>query len=246
MPPLASSPDSSESSVSYEALGFEVEAVELQNGRLVVSNIVGLPAEPDDKPNDDNHVVVSKNNSFDDAIDSSIHEEQYDSFYDAMENAFTRFTLCGVDDDACHCKPLKSALRDPSQSSTPMDRQVSFAALKIREYDMTLGDHPSAKSGPPVQLDWDYSTENVVNLDDYERARQPRRSRKEMRLSYRDRQRVLYNEKGFTEDEVNAAWLEALTIRKQRNETVKQSDAAFKIEEAWESTQRKVSRLFSI
>jgi hypothetical protein len=259
MPPLASdssssddsSSDSSESYESYEASGFEIEAVELLNGKLVVSNIVGLPAEQDGKQNSEQDVSMNKDNSFDGVVvspvdDEEYDEEQYDSFYDVMENAFTQFAMCGGEGDACHCKPLKSALRDPSRSSTPIDRQVSFAALQIREYDMTLGDHPSAKSGPPLQLDWGYSAENVVNLDDYERARQPRRSRKQMRLSYRDRQRVLYNEKGFTEDEVNAAWLEALTIRKQRHETVKQSDAAFKIEEAWESTQRKVSRLFSV
>lgn len=242
MPPLASSSDSSESYTSYEALGFEIEAEEMQNGRLVVSNIVGLRAEQDgEQP-----VKIDRSNSFGDVVILPIDEEEYDSFYSAMENAFTQITLCGGDDDACHCKPLKSALRDPSRSSTPVERQVSFTALKIREYDMTLGDHPSARSGPPVQLDWGYTAENVVNLDDYERARQPRRNRRQMRLSYRDRERVLFKDKGFTEDEVNAAWLEALTIRKQRSETVKQSDAHSKIEEAWESTQRKVARLFSV
>jgi hypothetical protein len=258
MPPLSSaSSDSAESHFSFEALGFEIEAEEMQNGSLVVSNIVGLPMDSEhevsiDKAiSMDDELDINRNHSIDDFILPPINEDdeekEENSFYAAIEDAFTSFALCGdFEAQDCHCKPLKSALKDPARSLTPMDRQVSFTKLKIREYDMTLGDHPSARSGPPVQLDWDYQAENVVNLEDYERARLPRRTRRQMRLTYRDRERLLYKEKGFTEEEVNTAWLEALTIRKQRSETVKQTEAQKKFEEAWESAQRKAARLFSI
>jgi hypothetical protein len=90
MPPLASdssssddsSSDSSESYESYEASGFEIEAVELLNGKLVVSNIVGLPAEKDGKQNSEQDVSMNKDNSFDGVVVSPVDEEQYDSFYD--------------------------------------------------------------------------------------------------------------------------------------------------------------------
>jgi hypothetical protein len=259
MPPLASSSsDSSDSNFSFEAVGFEIEAEELQNGRIVVSNVVGLPAEVDsehDVPigkaiSMDDVIGINRIDSNDDFILPPIHEDDEekddDSFYKTMENAFTSLSLCGDFDADCHCKPLKSALKDPNRCLSSIDRQVSFTKLKIREYDMTLGDHPSARSGPPVQLDWDYQAENVVNLEDYELARRPRRNRRQMRLTYRDRERLLYKEKGFTEEEVNTAWLEALTIRKQRSETVKQSETQKRLEEAWESAQRKAARLFSV
>jgi hypothetical protein len=260
MPPLASSSssDSADSNFSFEAVGFEIEAEEMQNGSLVVSNIVGLPAEVDSEHDVaidkaismDDGISINRNNSIDASFLPSLQEEdeeeEGDSFYTAMENAFTSLTMCVDFDPDCHCKPLKSALKDPNRPIHSIDRQVSFTKLKIREYDMTLGDHPSARSGPPVQLDWDYKAENVVNLEDYERARQPRRNRRQMRLTYRDRERLLYKEKGFTEEEVNSAWLEALTIRKQRNETVKQTEAQKKWEEAWESAQRKAARMFNV
>lgn len=127
-----------------------------------------------------------------------------------------------------------------------MNRNVSFNKLCIREYDMTLGDHPSAVTGPPVQLSWDHKPENEIGLEEYERARQPRRNRRQLRLSYKDRERVLFKERGFTPDEVNSAWMEALTIRKQRKETLTLTETQRQVEEAWESTQRKIGRLFTL
>jgi hypothetical protein len=151
-------------------------------------------------------------------------------------------------EEPCHsCKPLKSALRDPNSSPELLaDRSVSFNELKIREYEMTLGNHPGAITGPPVQLSWDHKPEMAVGLEEYERARQPRRNRRQLRLSYKDRERVLFNERGFTPEEVNSAWMEALMVRKQRKETLTLTDAQRQMEEVWESTQRKIGRLFTI
>jgi hypothetical protein len=35
------------------------------------------------------------------------------------------------------------------------ERAVEFKTVVIREFGMTLGDHPNAISGPPVRIDWD-------------------------------------------------------------------------------------------
>jgi hypothetical protein len=93
-------------------------------------------------------------------------------------------------------------------------------------------------------LDWDAkTTERTVSLDEYEQARMPRRKRHHLRLSYRERQRILEGQKGFTTEEVNQAWAEALTVQKQRQETLKRGMFLMTVDELWESTQRKCKRL---
>lgn len=244
MPPLAAY-NSHES-----AMGFEIEASEAQNGRIVVANIVEKcpSSSSEDEIVDENIPPDQKSllDCDDYLVEISEETEEEDAFYNAIENAISTFT-CGLVDEPCHsCKPLKSALRDPSSAPLDVNRNVSFHKLQIREYDMTLGNHPSAVTGPPVQLDWTHKDENEIPLEEYERGRQPRRNRKQLRLSYKERERVLFKERGFSVEEVNAAWMEALMVRKQRKETLSLTESQRQLEEAWESTQRKIGRLFTI
>jgi hypothetical protein len=247
MPPLASSDASTD---SFETLGFEIEAEESQNGRLVVSAIEKVSVSASSS-SDEEIIEAAEIKSILDNDDYLVEiceetEEEEDVFYNAIDSAITTFT-CGLVEEPCHaCKPLKSSLKDPNRPSSDMNHNVSFSKLCIREYDMTLGDHPSAVTGPPVQLSWDHKPENEIGLEEYERARQPRRNRRQLRLSYKDRERVLFKERGFTPDEVNSAWMEALTIRKQRKETLSLTETQRQVEEVWESTQRKIGRLFTL
>eukprot|EP00980_Cylindrotheca_fusiformis_P006500 scaffold1378_cov137-Cylindrotheca_fusiformis.AAC.13 len=163
----------------------------------------------------------------------------------------------------CHCtpptlpaRPLKSALRSPKWSS-PNDQVVSqprshstnqntvqFKDVDVREFRMTLGDHPSACSGPPVRLDWDSSPESrIMELEEYEKGRQPRRNRRQLKLSLQRRHNILVIERGFTFEEVKAAWHDALEIRRLRKETLERGLALMKWDEVWESTCRKFNRI---
>jgi hypothetical protein len=106
-------------------------------------------------------------------------------------------------------------------SVTSADRNVRFHVVEIREFKMTLGNHPSATSGPPVMLDWElFSPRKVLPLEKYETSRAPRRKRRQLKLSLHQRHNILVKERGFSFDEVKAAWQEALEIRKQRKETL--------------------------
>jgi hypothetical protein len=129
-------------------------------------------------------------------------------------------------------------------SAQPMmnKRTVSFSQLDIKEFKMSLGDHPCSSSGPPVMLDWDArpTLERVVSLDEYERMRSPRRSRNKLKLSYRDRKGIL--EQGFTTEEVNRAWAEAIKIRQQRHETLRRGTLLNAWDDVYESWQRKCHR----
>jgi hypothetical protein len=147
--------------------------------------------------------------------------------------------------------------RSPVEAGILSDRTVSFSRLEIREFGMTLGDHPSAVSGPPVALDYDGTTASsadkndpksggttpkVVSLEEYERARTPRRPRKQLKLSYHDKCATL-QDRGFSLQELHDAWAEAIKIRKQRQETLKQSYTGMLLDDFWESAGRKYHRM---
>jgi hypothetical protein len=150
--------------------------------------------------------------------------------------------------EACSgpCRELKGILKKqptPSTSSSGSGRNVSFSCLDIKEFPITLGDHPSATSGPPVMLAAEPLCQRVVSLDEYEQKRCPRRPRQQLKLSYRDRKGILEREQGFTTEEVNQAWAQALKIRKQRHETLQRGPMMMYWDDAWESAQRKYRRL---
>lgn len=46
--------------------------------------------------------------------------------------------------------------------------RVQFANVEIRSYPITIGDHPCCTIGCPIALDWDYTTQDVVSLQEYE------------------------------------------------------------------------------
>jgi hypothetical protein len=165
-----------------------------------------------------------------------------------------------LDEACCECtaysKPLKSVLRpskwkggENSLSTIPgvavlRSPSVGFKDVDIREFKMTLGNHPSATSGPPVMLDWDSRPDpHIVNLETYEMARQPRRNRRQLKLTLQERHGILVRQQGFSFDEVKAAWQDALEVRKQRKETLERGLALMKWDEVWESTCRKFNRL---
>jgi hypothetical protein len=124
------------------------------------------------------------------------------------------------------------------------DKRVKFHDVDIQEFKMTLGNHPSATSGPPVMLDSEFfSPRKVMTLEQYEATRPPRRKRRQLKLSLQQRHNILVKERGLAFNDVKDAWQEALEIRKQRKETLERGLALMKWDEVWESTCRKFNRL---
>lgn len=72
-------------------------------------------------------------------------------------------------------------------------RTVTFSSVQIREYSTILGDHPCCPSGPPLSLGWDLERENSMELEVYEKEREPCRVRckEEMRLDGEVRRDIL-------------------------------------------------------
>lgn len=71
------------------------------------------------------------------------------------------------------------------------ERRVSFAALQIREYNQVLGDHPCCSSGPPISLGWDHVNTRRVDINEYERTRSPRRTRRQLKMRSDERRNIL-------------------------------------------------------
>ena len=145
--------------------------------------------------------------------------------------------------------PTGEALRRLSRSqSVPTealpsarDRRVKFLAVHIREYSQTIGDNPSVSYGPPISLDWDYSSMDPVPLNDYEANRGKRRNLRQMMLNYYHRTHLLQHIVGASEADIHAAQKAAEKIKGQRAMT-KALLGMSKMEEAWQAAKRKMGK----
>jgi hypothetical protein len=80
----------------------------------------------------------------------------------------------------CSSKPLLESVTDSDNSSVAdcsvqsdllkdvsirPQRRISFSQVQIREYAVTIGDHPMCSDGMPLSLDWDYYDEQTQDID---------------------------------------------------------------------------------
>ena len=68
---------------------------------------------------------------------------------------------------------VADAATDATATTTAKKKSVRFSTLEIRTYPITLGDNPSVSSGPPLTLDWNYTTVHTVAVSAYETERPP-------------------------------------------------------------------------
>lgn len=139
---------------------------------------------------------------------------------------------------------VSNAESEPQEEGVKPKCRVHFGDVVVRDYDMTLGDHPSCSYGPPVTLDWHYLEYEPLDINEYEFHRPPRKNMREMNLNYYQRRRILHRA-GFTD-------VDFLVTRKEVNRSklnrsiTRQKVAYFplsKAEMAVESVCRKFKRL---
>ena len=109
----------------------------------------------------DGSVLIVDNSEYFDALESQEAEESDGDHPPQYKNVN-------------EIESLDASLIATSQSSatpgTASNRKfVRFHRIEIREYGVTLGDHPSTRIGPPVTIEWQHQAELVVDLDQYER-----------------------------------------------------------------------------
>jgi hypothetical protein len=96
-----------------------------------------------------------------------------------------------------------------------MVRKVRFSSASIREYSLTVGDHPICRDGLALSLDWNHAKEKVYDIDDYEYLRRRTTTRKDgrrrtSRLDYFQRREILQRVGSFSNKELSK-------IERQRN-----------------------------
>mmetsp|Transcript_7388 Transcript_7388/g.18064 ORF Transcript_7388/g.18064 Transcript_7388/m.18064 type:complete len:346 (-) Transcript_7388:34-1071(-) len=65
-------------------------------------------------------------------------------------------------------KSLEPTVSSTSSSSSSTQQRVSFGTCEVRIYAQVLGDHPCCSQGCPIQLGWNYKTEESFEMDEYE------------------------------------------------------------------------------
>ena len=139
-------------------------------------------------------------------------------------------------------QPKKSSMKK-STSQSSMKRNVSFSSLEIRSYNITVGDAPTP-NGVPLSLDWEYdpSSTETYDVNDYESARGARREKHEMYVPNQYRVYLLMRDAGLSRREIKMAIEESRSSFKRRQQTIKNLKMQ-PVEEALEKTKRKFAKL---
>lgn len=121
-------------------------------------------------------------NSTDDVTDSSISSNSISSDEGVVQN--TRIT---------------------NKKQHKMRRRVAFSTVEIREYSITVGDHPHCKGELPISLDWGFTgTKTSHCLNAYEKTKGRHLHHpselKPKKLDYVQRKQRLSHVTGYTEE----------------------------------------------
>lgn len=82
-------------------------------------------------------------------------------------------------------------------------RSVAFSTLSVRQYEIVIGDNPYCKTGLPLSLGTTYTELMPVSIDEYEKIRTSRQTRKQLRKSSHERQLMLQD--GYSAAELRQA-----------------------------------------
>jgi len=112
----------------------------------------------------------------------------------------------------------QSILKTSNSGSRRQNLRTSFSTLEIREYAITLGDNPGGCHGPPLTIEWDHDMDRtkIVELDDYESNRGPRRDRSALQVPNNMKMWMLHRGQCFTVKQLNKAAKDAQYVRVQR------------------------------
>lgn len=128
-----------------------------------------------------------------------------------------------------------------SSNAARGSKEVNFDSIQIREYNVTLGDHPSTCGGPPVTLDWDHLREHEISVEAAEKAMSERhlRTGTELRMPAHIREEILGED--FSKKDIFRAQMECRKVQNQRLHSQALQDVEH-IEVAFSSVFRKIRK----
>jgi len=191
------SSESLDSCSSSEDVCMDVEEVDLWTAADDTEDIIILPPIIPSRPMMNHRMVVNTNHLVETVVSSSSSSESEESDSEESsegEEEEQEQEEKHNDDEDTELEEDDHAHghggTNPRKRNLPL-KHVTFTDVLIREYNQVLGDHPCCSLGPPVSLGWEYQTQKDMSLDYYEVTRKPRRSRRELRLSWEDRREIL-------------------------------------------------------
>jgi hypothetical protein len=102
-----------------------------------------------------------------------------------------------------------------NESSSSLQPSVTFSALEFHTHRLILGDNPSVSVGPPLAMSWKAVKSEILDLEDYETSRPPRRERCDLVVPRSMRVTWLRNE-GYARSELAEVEKEIKVIKKHR------------------------------
>jgi len=120
---------------------------------------------------------------------------------------------------------------------------VSFNSVDVRDYDVTLGDNPSVGCGPAIALDWSYHERPRISVDEYETSfrDQSRLHKEPKRLAPGQREKLLKNGLGFTDEQLKEAEKETKKIQRERGMSSTLS-SFWRVEHAFDSIKERMQK----
>jgi len=97
--------------------------------------------------------------------------------------------------------------------------RVKFGMIELREYEMVATDNPGVSRGVAVGLGWAYDEMGCITVEEFEMHHPPRRQMKDMRLSVRERMKLL-SASGYTQREMQKYAKAATVAKRKRRKTL--------------------------
>lgn len=134
-------------------------------------------------------------------------------------------SLSGVSNALASARSAPQVTEGPLSSgetpTIPLKRaSVKFTTLRVREYDIILGDNPACTSGPPISIGWDYTEHPPLKVDSFESIRQRRTNLKRDLLLSREKREKILKRLGVSEAEIADAVRRNNKLRSQRRQTL--------------------------
>lgn len=112
------------------------------------------------------------------------------------------------------CRTFTSS--DPCiNDSSSLRPSVTFSAVEFHTHNLILGDNPSVSVGPPLGMSWKAVESKILDLEEYETSRPPRRDRRDLIVPRSTRVTWLRAE-GYARSELAEAENEIIVIKKHR------------------------------
>lgn len=160
--------------------------------------------------------TISKNSQKED------DDDEYDTMSICSDISFLRGMGDGSDSvaDGTTTSALPDFIIDKGSEELVSDgsRAVRFGLVEIRVYEQILGENPACRTGPSLEIGWNYTVVDPIKVSSYERAR--KRSTKTKLVNSLQRRQQILKKLGYSETEIAAAIRRKNRIRNSRRNTL--------------------------